>query len=96
MYVIQYRKVAMSVPVSFTELRRNLASHLDRVEADREELTVTRHGHEAVVVMPLSELEGLRETLHLLGNPVNAAHLLASIAQLDAGRGTERDLLPTP
>lgn len=79
--------------VSFTELRANMAKHFDKVEADRTELVVTRQNHEPVVVMPLAELEGLRETLHLLSTPANAEHLLGSIAELEAGEGKERTLI---
>ena len=78
--------------VSFTELRANMAKHFDKVETDRTELVVTRQNHEPVVVMPLAELEGLRETLHLLSTPANAEHLRSSIAELDEGKGTERSL----
>lgn len=70
-----------------------MALHFDRVEADRSELVITRQGHEPMVVMPLAELEGLRETLHLLSNPANAQHLRVSMAELDAGRGSERTLM---
>jgi len=79
--------------VSLTELRANMAAHFDRVEADRDDLVVTRQNHEPLVVLPLAELEGLRETLHLLSTPANAQHLLASIHELDDGKGTERELL---
>lgn len=79
--------------VSFTELRAQMAKYFDRVEADRDELIVTRQNHEPVVVMPLSELEGLRETLHLLSTPANAEHLLRSIAEAEAGKATERTLI---
>ena len=79
--------------ISFTEFRTNMASHLDQLEADRDELIVTRQNHEPVVVMALAELEGLRETLHLLSSPVNAQRLLRSIAELDAGEGVERKLV---
>jgi antitoxin YefM len=79
--------------VSFTELRANMAKHFDEVEADRTELIVTRQNHEPMVVMPLAELEGLRETLHLLGTPANAEHLLASIRELEEGKGVERSLI---
>ncbi|GJD65308.1 type II toxin-antitoxin system Phd/YefM family antitoxin [Methylobacterium frigidaeris] len=76
--------------VSLTDLRQNIASHFDRVERDREELVMTRQGHEPLAVLPLAELNSLRETLHLLGTPANARRLLRSVAQIDAGRGTER------
>lgn len=79
--------------VTLTELRANMAKHFDKVEEDRIELIVTRQNHEPVVVMALSELEGLRETLHLLSSPANAEHLRQSIAELDAGNGLERDLI---
>jgi antitoxin YefM len=70
-----------------------MARHFDRVEADRDELVVTRQNHEPLVVLPLAELEGLRETLHLLSTPANAEHLLASIADADAGNVIERELI---
>jgi antitoxin YefM len=79
--------------VSFTELRANMAKHFDQMEADRTELVVTRQNHEPVVMMPLAELEGLRETLHLLSTPANAERLFRSIAELDAGKGRERKLI---
>jgi antitoxin YefM len=79
--------------VSFTDLRANMASHFDLVEANRSELVVTRQNHEPVVIMPLSELEGMRETLHLLSTPANADRLLRSIAQLEAGEAKLRELI---
>jgi antitoxin YefM len=79
--------------VTLTELRANMAKYFDQVEADRDELIVTRQNHEPVVVMPLAELEGLRETLHLLSSPANAEHLLKSIADANAGRLVERELI---
>lgn len=48
-----------------------------------------------MVVMPLAELDSLRETLHLLSTPANAERLLEGVAQLDAGTGTEHGLLET-
>jgi antitoxin YefM len=79
--------------VTLTELRSNMAKHFDQVEADRDELIVTRQNHEPVVIMPLAELEGLRETLHLLSSPANARRLLDSIADANAGKLTEHELI---
>jgi antitoxin YefM len=79
--------------VTLTELRSNMAKHFDRLEEDRDELIVTRQNHEPVVIMPLAELEGLRETLHLLSSPANARRLLDSIADADAGKLTEHELI---
>ncbi|HEY5818440.1 MAG TPA: type II toxin-antitoxin system prevent-host-death family antitoxin [Mesorhizobium sp.] len=79
--------------VTFTDFRSNLATHMDKVEADRVELIVTRQGHEPMAVLPLAELEGLRETMYLLSSPANARHLLESIAEADAGKLVERELI---
>lgn len=79
--------------VSFTELRQNLAKHLDKVEEDHDELIVTRKGREPVVVMSLADFESWKETLYLLSSPANAKRLRESIAQFDAGEGIERELV---
>jgi len=90
---VHIREETAMTQVSFTDLRANMARHFDRVEADRTELVVTRQNHEPLVVMALSELEGLRETLHLLSTPANADRLLRSIEELNVGRGVERSLI---
>jgi antitoxin YefM len=79
--------------VSLTELRNNIATHFDRVERDRSELVVTRQNHPDMVILPLAELDSLRETLHLLGTPTNARRLMESVREVEAGGGTERTLI---
>ena len=78
--------------VTITDLQNDLSSHLDSVE-DGEMLVVSRPNRMPLVIAALSEWEGMKETLYLLGNPVNAEHLLASIADCDAGRSFERGLI---
>jgi antitoxin YefM len=78
---------------SLSDFRANLASHLDKLEQDRDHLLVTRQGHEPVVVLPLSEWEGMEATLHLLSNPANAQFLRESIAEANAGKLIERELI---
>jgi antitoxin YefM len=80
--------------IAFTEFQADPARHLDRLAADRTMLIVTRPNHEPVAILPLSELKGLRETLHLLRSPANGERLLRSIAELDAGLGEEREIFP--
>jgi antitoxin YefM len=58
---------------------------MDAVEESRAPLFVTRSKGKAFVVMSEEEYESMAETLHLLSNPVNAAHLRESIAQAEAG-----------
>jgi antitoxin YefM len=79
--------------MNYTETRANLAAVLDSVIDDQEEVVVTRAGHEPVVIIPLAEYQSLKETDYLLRSPANAAHLRASIAELDAGRGEAHELI---
>lgn len=73
-----------------TELRKNLASELDRVENDREPLIVTRPGGKgAVIVMSLEEFGSWEATQHLMKSPENARRLRESIAQFEAGKTIE-------
>ena len=91
MYAIAYIKVMRTT--SYSELRKNLASTLDRVTADREPVIITRdRGKPAAVLLSLEEFASFEETQHLLRSPTNAARLKESIAEFEAGGGTERKL----
>ncbi|WP_332643129.1 type II toxin-antitoxin system Phd/YefM family antitoxin [Aeromicrobium sp.] len=78
--------------MSYSQTRANLAATLDAVTDDREEVVVTRAGHEPVVIVSLDDYESLKETAFLLKSPENARRLLASIDRLESGSGTPREL----
>lgn len=80
------------IHVSYTDLRNNLAAYMDRANDDRAPILVTRQGKEPVVLLAASEYEVMSETAHLLSSPRNAARLLESVAQADAGQFVEHDL----
>ncbi len=77
--------------MSYSDSQAHFAEMLDTVTNDREEVIITRAGHEPVVVVSLDEYESLKETAYLLESPANARRLLASIEQLENGDGTQRD-----
>ena len=77
----------MSIETSYTELRQNLASYLDRVVDDREVVVVKRRGARDVAIISADELAGLEETAYLLRSPANAKRLLESLRELDRGMG---------
>ncbi|MDK4307808.1 type II toxin-antitoxin system Phd/YefM family antitoxin [Corynebacterium pseudodiphtheriticum] len=77
--------------MSYSDSRAHYAEMLDTVTDDREEVIITRAGHEPVVVVSLADYESLKETVYLLKSPANARRLLASIEQLENGEGTQRD-----
>ncbi|TFB48713.1 type II toxin-antitoxin system Phd/YefM family antitoxin [Cryobacterium tagatosivorans] len=78
--------------MTYSESRARYAETLSRVVDDREEVVITRAGHEPVVIVSLDEYESLKETAYLLRNPANARRLLGSIERLESGRGTVNDL----
>lgn len=78
---------------TYSEFRTHLKKRLDQVHATKAPLLVTRQNGSNAVVLDEAEYESLIETLHLLRSPTNAERLHRAIAQLDAGRGVERDLV---
>ena len=80
--------------ITYTDARASLKDVMDRVIHDRVEVVVTRRNREAVVMISLDEYNAIQETLHLQKSPENVRRLQAAISQLDAGKGTERDIDP--
>ncbi|MDQ7073741.1 MAG: type II toxin-antitoxin system prevent-host-death family antitoxin [Gammaproteobacteria bacterium] len=79
--------------ISYTAARANLAKTMEKVCADHEPVIITRKRESPVVMISLDDYKAMEETAYLLRSPANARHLLESIAQLEAGEGTERELL---
>ena len=78
--------------IPYTRLRSNLATEMDRVCQDHAPIIVTRKASASVVMMSLDDYEALEETAYLLRSPENARRLLESVAELERGAGTEREL----
>ena len=79
--------------VNYSDARQNLKELMDRVVADMTQVVVTRQKADPVVMVSLAEWNSITETLHLLSSPANAERLLSAIRQLDAGKGTQRELV---
>jgi antitoxin YefM len=79
--------------MSYTSARKNLAQTMERVCEDHAPVVITRKGEGAVVMMSLEDYQSLEETAYLLRSPKNAQRLLNAITELEAGGGTERELL---
>lgn len=78
--------------ITYTAVRANLASTMDRVCNDHEALIITRNGDQSVVMLSLEDYKALEETAYLLRTPANAKRLLSAIGQLNTGKGVEREL----
>lgn len=78
--------------MTYSESRAKYAETLNAVVDDREEVVITRAGHEPVVMVSLDDYEALKETAYLLRSPENARRLLGSIERLEQGKGIPGDL----
>jgi antitoxin YefM len=76
----------------YSQARSNLAKTMDKVCDDHAPIIITRKNQRSVVMISLEDYEALEETAYLLRSPKNARRLLESIAQLESGAGTEREL----
>jgi antitoxin YefM len=78
----------MAIETTYTSLRENLATFLDRVTDDREILVVKRRrGQRDVAIIAADELSGLMETAYLLRSPKNAERLLGALQRAEKGEG---------
>ena len=77
--------------MTYSESRAKYAETLTAVADDREEVIITRAGHEPVVIVSLDDYQALKETAYLLRSPENARRLLLAIDRLESGGGTVRD-----
>lgn len=78
--------------ITYTAARSNLAQTMKQVCADHEPVIITRKDENAVVMLSLADYKSLEETAYLLRSPKSAKRLLESIAELEGGRGMEREL----
>lgn len=78
--------------ISYTSARNNLAKTMDQVCEDHSPIAITRQGQNSVVMMSMDDYQALEETAYLLRSPKNAQRLMEAIAELEQGKGTEREL----
>jgi antitoxin YefM len=89
-YISTRRKIMNTI--TYSSARSNLAQTMEKVCDDHAPVIITRKAARPVVMMSLDDYEALEETAYLLRSPKNARRLLESIMQLEAGKGTEREL----
>jgi len=67
--------------ISYTSLRKNLSSILDKVERDHVTYHVTRKNHKNMVILAEEDYNSIQETLYLLSNQANADRIRESMKQ---------------
>jgi antitoxin YefM len=81
--------------ISYSDTRERLKEVMDQVVADHQPVVISRQKAESVVMVSLADWHAIEETMHLLSSPTNAARLKSSIDELNAGGGTEHQLIET-
>ena len=77
----------MALETTYTRLREELASVLDRVVDQQEVVIVRRKNAADVALIPAEELAGILETAHLLRSPRNAQRLLRAFRRAGKAGG---------
>lgn len=78
---------------TFTETRKNFATTMQKVTQDKTPVLITRQNHESVVMISLSDFKSYEETAYLMQSMNNAMRLNRAIASLEAGEGTNREII---
>ena len=78
--------------VSYTTLRQNLSSVMEEITKNREAISITRKGHESMVMMTESDYNSVQETLYLLSSRKNAERLDEAFGQAKRGEFVKVDL----
>lgn len=70
---------AVTIEMTYTQARANLAGLLDKVTENREIVVIRRQRGRRAAVIDADELDSLLETAYLLRSPRNAERLLAAL-----------------
>ena len=79
--------------MSYSFFRSHLASTLDKVNDDHKPVLITRQNGKPAIVMSLEDFKAYEETAYLMASPKNAERLNQAIAEVEAGKAVQRELL---
>jgi len=83
----------MSISLTYTQARANLAKLLDEVSLNNEVVIINRKNAENVALVSESELSSILETAHLLRSPKNAQRLLTALLKVKEKKETPQTLM---
>ncbi len=78
--------------MTYSYARQHLNEAMKKACDDHAPIIVTNKDNNHVVIMSLEDYESFQETEYLLRSPKNAARLLASIKQIESGKGKTQHL----
>ncbi len=79
--------------VATTELGKSLDQLIAEVEDDSEPTLLSSSSGRQAVLVPLADFNSWKETMYLLSSPANAEHLRRALAEAEAGKVVEKELI---
>lgn len=79
--------------LSYSSLRNNLASVLDKVNEDHVSIVITRQNGKPAVIMSLEDFNSYEETAYLMSSPKNAERLNQAISEVEAGKSKQHGMV---
>ena len=79
--------------MSYSALRSNLASMLDKVNDDHKPVLITRQKGKPAVLISLEDFQSYEETSYLMDSLKNAQRLNESIQQIESGKAKQHELI---
>lgn len=79
--------MASAEHVPLSEVKDRLSEFVDGIERAHGRVIVTRHGHPAVVIMSIEDLESLEETLETLSDSALVKEIREARREVVRGKG---------
>ena len=68
------------------EVKNRLSEVVERLEREHGRVVITKHGRPAAVVLSITDLEGLEETLEVLSDPKLVRRIRKGDAEVEGGK----------
>lgn len=78
--------MSLSEHLPLAELKDHLSKVVERVEHQHGRVVITKHGRPAAVLISVTDLESLEETLEVMSDPALARAVRQAEAEVAAGR----------
>lgn len=85
--------IQVMTTISLADAKAHLSAVLDEVRDTHERVVITRNGRPEAVVLSVSDLEALEETLDLLSTPGAMAEIREAEAEIARGDAIDADEL---
>jgi len=78
---------------TYTQVRKNFSSIMDRVCDDHDPIIITRQNARPVVMVSLEDYNAIEETFYLFRSPANAARLSKALQDLENKKYLYKELI---